>query len=84
MLIGSSEPIAIDVDAIRSRARHPATVEHYRRAGLISTPISNGCDDGRRREQPPVDLPDQTFNTDLFPRDELRPVEGGSGRSPPS
>ena len=32
--IGSNEPIAVEADAVRRRASHPATVEHYRRAGI--------------------------------------------------
>ena len=76
MLIGANEPIAFDVAAIRDRAGHPQTVEHYRRAGIeFGAHIDDLVATFRVQPSARGQVDEGLLNTDLFPRDELRVPE---------
>jgi spermidine synthase len=73
MLIGSNTAIAFDADAIRARANHPQTAEHYRRAGIdLEMHLDQMIASFRQSTRPAEPATDGMLNTDLFPRDELR------------
>lgn len=71
VLIGSSDPIAFDREAIARRLADPRVREHYARAGIDIEPLLESYLRDPVRYGP--DFPRETltdFNTDLFPRDE--------------
>lgn len=73
MLIGSNEPIVLDADAVRARARDPRTSEHYRRVGIdLEQQVERLLRTMRRRDARDGASDTAQLNTDLFPRDELR------------
>ena len=73
MLIGSNEPIRLDADAVRARARVAATVEHYTKAGIdLESHVQTLLGTFELRSKPSVPPAEGLLNTDLFPRDELR------------
>ena len=73
MLIGSNQPIAIDAEAIRARAENPFTTMHYARAGIpLQKYVTQMLGTAHHTERPVVSATEALFNTDLFPRDELR------------
>jgi spermidine synthase len=71
ILIGSPDPIDVDVERARARTRHPFTVAYYRNANVDLEAL---VDDTIARRPPvvvrfgPKRLED--INTDLYPRDE--------------
>lgn len=71
ILIGSSQPIAVDRAAIRRAAADPGTVAYYRAAGIEITAVVERYlrDLVIYGPDAPRD-PRAEFNTDLFPRDE--------------
>jgi predicted membrane-bound spermidine synthase len=73
MLIGSNEPIVLDADAVRARARVVSTAEHYRRAGIdLDSHVQTLLGTFQLRPRPSAPPAAEMLNTDLFPRDELR------------
>jgi spermidine synthase len=73
MLLGSSQPFAIDRALVTARAAQPHVREHFRRAGVDIDALARQYLDGpSARFGPDFDRASLTdINTDLFPKDEF-------------
>jgi spermidine synthase len=72
ILIGSSDPIDLDPQAVFERLRDPRAQMHYARAGIDAERILSAHLNVLARYTPDFDRSTlKDFNTDLFPRDEL-------------
>jgi predicted membrane-bound spermidine synthase len=71
ILLGSSDPIDLDREAVAQRLADPRVRDHYARAGIDAEQLMSFYLAGPGRYGPDFDRTALTdFNTDLFPRDE--------------
>lgn len=72
MLIGSNEPITVDLQAVRARADSEPVRSYFARAGVDITPMVEVMFATLKPvPRPAAPAPAAMINTDLFPRDEL-------------
>ena len=76
-LLGSDQPITVDMAALAARLRGPAGA-HLRAGGLDPERVLEAMGKPERSWLPGEDRPSRRLNTDLFPRDEYylnRPID---------
>ena len=73
ILVGSNQPILIDRETVRARARSEFTTQHFRRAGIdIESTLAGILGQTPRAYGPRFDRASlDDLNTDLHPRDEF-------------
>ena len=76
-LVGSDQPITVDMAVLAARLRGPAST-HFTAAGLNPERVLEALGRPEKTWLPSEDRPSRRLNTDLFPRDEYylnRPID---------
>ena len=68
-LVGSDQPITVDMAVLAARLRGPAST-HFTAAGLNPERVLEALGRPEKTWLPSEDRPGRRLNTDLFPRDE--------------